>query len=171
LSSNLCADFYSDSLSCYRFVVVSAFPSLPFLLLSVNSLVFTLLPSHSSSQIVVATRQVSTRRTAKEQLPRNRYCANLERATDQALTLTQAKWLASDTTNRVLGSCNGIVLCGIPYRRTGATRLACLYEPASFPFRVSYLMSQAAPEAPLLLKQLSEIITQLSELQALILCF
>jgi hypothetical protein len=65
VSSNLCADCRSLSLS----TLVSAFPSLPFLSDSVNLFVFTLLPSHSSSSIVVATRQVNLRGTAKRRLP------------------------------------------------------------------------------------------------------
>jgi hypothetical protein len=62
LPSNLCADLYSDLLSRRRFVVVSAFLSLPFLYHSVNFFVFTLLPSRSSSLIAVATRKAITQK-------------------------------------------------------------------------------------------------------------
>ena len=65
VSSNLCADLLSALLSHQRFAVVSAFPSLPFLSVSVNLFVFTLLPSHSSPWIVVATRQAIFRGTVK----------------------------------------------------------------------------------------------------------
>jgi len=56
-------------------------------------------------------------------------------------------WLAR-TSPRVL---QWYVLCGIPYRGTGATCLTLPYEPASLPNRVSYPEIRAAPEAPLLI--------------------
>ena len=66
----------------------------------------------------------------------------------------------------VLGSCNGIVLCGIPYRGSGAlaspvptNRLLCPLR-AGYPIKTGQLRSSTAD------KQLSETITALSELQA-----
>src|SRR5579859_388410 len=56
VSSNLCADCHSPK----RLIVVSASASLPFLYLPVNSFVFTLISSRSSSLIAVATRRVKT---------------------------------------------------------------------------------------------------------------
>jgi len=91
VSSNLCADFYSDSLSRHRFVVVSAFPSLPFLYLSVNSFVFTLLSSRSSSLIAVATRKVKSQRTDKAGF---REIATAQNLKDQPAFRPSQYWLA-----------------------------------------------------------------------------
>jgi hypothetical protein len=66
----------------------------------------------------------------------------------------------------VLGSCNGIVLCGIPYRGSGAlaspvptNRLLCPLR-AGCPLKPGHSRSSTAD------KQLSETITALSEMQA-----
>ena len=160
LSSNLCADFYSDSLSCHRFVVVSAFPSLPFLHLHVNSFVFTLLSSRSSSLIAVATRRVKSQRTDEVGFCEIATAQNLK---DQPAFRPSQYWLA-EITLRVL---QWDVLCGIPYRGRGAL---------ASPHPTNRLLSSLSGQLPNLTwaafrsstahKQLFESITARSQMQA-----
>ena len=96
---------------------LAPFPVYPNVRLSVNPFVFTLISSRSSSLIAVATRKSKTIRRPTNRCLENRCCANFERST--SIRPSQF-WLARPRRIVFLGSCNGDVLCGIPYRGRGA---------------------------------------------------
>jgi hypothetical protein len=86
-------------------------------------------------------------------LPRNRYCANLERSTSPQSKRDRANF-GSRSTRRIahFGSCNGIVLCGIPYRGEGHLPRLAQRTGLFTPFRAGYPITIGLlQEAPLLI--------------------
>ena len=72
-------------------------------------------------------------------------------------------WL---TKNRFFGSCNGIVLCGIPYRGRGALASPHPTNRLLFPLGLGYPIELGCSRSSTALKQLSESIIVRSHLQA-----
>jgi hypothetical protein len=155
-------------LSRQRFVVVSASPSLPPFHRFVNSFVFLLLPSRSSSLIAVATRRGKSR-GPRNRILENRYCAKIRKINLPQIKMRSSQfWLARPINiwdTRVL---QWNVLCGIPYRGSGAlaspvpTNRLPTY-PITEPLRAGHLAFIGSTTA---LKQLSESIKPCSHLQA-----
>jgi len=80
-------------------------------------------------------------------------------------------WPTKHATNRYFGSCNGIVLCGIPYRGRGALASPHPTNRLLFPSGLGYLVQPGRSRSSTALKQLSESIIVRSHLQARVLIF